>query len=302
MRSAIAVVRLPLALAFALTLFAHLLANDSEADESVLNGRVPPNSRAGLDPWGNRMAPTIELNPDATVLPGNLSALRARRDIGDVVGCFASGSPEGLGYCLNNGDWLHRAVDAGAEAGIDPRLILGRVLIEMRNKISKSGYGRKPFIRDSNSKLALYEYGSGVYRFAAWLFGKNGEDGPSLGVGDMKRPVFDLVRSEYPAEFQAHQFRDLINDDRLAIRMLAHYYRHIRDAVLPTMSARARANNTDWDLMDLYYWKGPQQSKPVTTPHGIDYHPRSKKHLQATAQYRELADELICHSGVYVCS
>ncbi|MBH0775023.1 hypothetical protein [Nocardia bovistercoris] len=105
--------------------------------------------------------------------------------------------------------WLESSVRHGAEAGIDPRLVMAIVLNEGADSNltwdGKQGE-LKDWLREKTSPL------------------REGKDGysNSLGLTNMKKETFNRIKDEYPHVFAGREWSDLADDQDLAIQAAAY--------------------------------------------------------------------------------
>jgi hypothetical protein len=109
-------------------------------------------------------------------------------------------------------------VDAAAEAGIDPRSLMAIMMIEV---------GRSEALAELDDLAQggqLLADGMGIY---ARLVGHP----PSLGWGNIQENSFNETKENHPDALGSAEWRDLILDDALAIKVTAYALRDLQDQV-----------------------------------------------------------------------
>ncbi|WP_405164719.1 amidase domain-containing protein [Nocardia sp. NBC_01499] len=133
--------------------------------------------------------------------------------------------------------WAESAVDWGNEAGIDPRLVMATLFEE-----GARNYEDSKAWRDHEQDRLDFNWVRKHEPTWSWLpHGLQGNpEGNSLGLTNIKEPVFDILKKEYPDKFGWRKWEDLATDQELDIEATAYVLKHYKDKYAASVSPEMR--------------------------------------------------------------
>ncbi|WP_433364988.1 RHS repeat-associated core domain-containing protein [Actinoplanes sp. CA-142083] len=231
----------------------------------------------------------------ATLLPGWQDAYH---------GLFPSrcnnGSDSHAG-CGGPATWMMISVEAGSEAGVDPRLVLSVLQAEVA-KSEDLGPVDDGFqhAQVAGEKLGVYGL---VKKIFGPLIGKGGDQTdspPTVGWGNMSEALFNRTKRNHPDALGGADWTDMIGDDRLAVRVTAFALSdNVGVAKDRAPKAVRKAYTPEQTAAVLYNVGKPAED---AMQRGGFFGPQGTTYGNTIGRYNQLSNRLICHSGVYACS
>ncbi len=203
-----------------------------------------------------------------------------------------TGSDSATG-CMGPAQWSWAVVDYANEAGIDPRLLMAILMIEVANS-----EGWAP-VDEAVQEGQLAADRLGIYGPLKKLSGRPASP-PSLGWGNLQEGVFNDAKKNHPEAFEGKSWSDMIGDHDFAIKATAYVLRDLVDFVKQKTPASMRKSYTPESLAAATYQVGQAKMQEAFARGSLG--PQAAKYSGAAmSHYYGSADKLICHSGVYTC-
>jgi RHS repeat-associated protein len=135
---------------------------------------------------------------------------------------------------VQTAEWGVWSVRYGFQTGIDPAIILAVALTEMSGRGMKYGY----FANETENQIAQF-----FWQLHLWPSSRP----PSIGITNMKPGPFNIVKTNFPAQFKGIQWANLVGNDQLDLKATAYYLEYIQSQVVPSALISARYNSAQID-------------------------------------------------------
>ncbi|MDP9792701.1 RHS repeat-associated protein [Catenuloplanes nepalensis] len=242
-------------------------------------------------PWYTSKAPTVTLASNWEEVYTSL-----------VPGQCISGI-DGIHPCHDFGPmaWVFDAVNYSKVAGIDPRLLLAVLMLEI-------GPSDRLSVADDGFQAAqLLAYRHGIYGPAkkayAWATGDRKCEVcvPSIGWGNIQEEAFLRTKLNHPDALRNVEWSDLIGSDSMSIMVTAYRLADAEKFAESNNTALLRSQYSQGEVAAAIYNVGENGLMAGLNTRGT-LGPDATKYTNIIQNNLPDADWLICGSGVFVCS
>ncbi|WBB96725.1 RHS repeat-associated core domain-containing protein [Solwaraspora sp. WMMA2080] len=211
-----------------------------------------------------------------------------------------SGGSDNRSGCGGPAAWMVDAVRYGAEAGVDPRLVLSVLMAEVGNSENWDPLDRRlQLLSVAADKLGVY---GPIKNIVGWVTGfKKGEgyNPPSIGWGNIQEGTFNEVKGNHPEALGSVDWTDLIADPSLSIKVTAYALADYQALAEKNAPDGMRAIWTPQQVAAGIYNIGPDNYNAARSRGRFG--PRGSTYTATIGRYMQASDQLICESGVFSC-
>ncbi|WP_344442970.1 hypothetical protein, partial [Kitasatospora nipponensis] len=194
--------------------------------------------------------------------------------------------------------FMQAAVIAGANAKVDPRLVLSIALMETSGK-------EVPYVKKYGLDGYLVYEKAAVEASELGLWPGHGGDGTaSIGITNIKPVTWTYLTKAYPQVFAGHQWSDLAGNTDLDLQATAYYVKYLEDNEVVNATGSAQRNLKPQEIIYGLYNGGIDPSSKSYPVYKIAdrFGPGVSGNINAWQQYWTQANTLICGSGILTCS
>jgi hypothetical protein len=195
---------------------------------------------------------------------------------------------------------MDNAVQYGTEAGVDPRLLLAVLMAEVANSENLG------IIDDAFQWAQVRADSIGVYsgikdvigRVTGWKEGEAGS-APTIGWGNIQEATFNKVKGNHLDVFGDVSWTDMIQDDALAIQVVAYRLADAQALAEATATPSLRAEWSSQELAAAIFNVGDAAYLSAVEAGGLG--PNASTYATTIRRYTIHTNYLICTVGRYGC-
>ncbi|MEU8664716.1 ALF repeat-containing protein, partial [Actinoplanes philippinensis] len=252
--------------------------------------------RGLVDPYSTDELDAIWANTTPGGANTGLSEEEALRMVWEKMGkpgaCFRGPLAIFPNTCDNMYAWSYRIVNEAKAAGIDPRLLMSVLMIEV---------GRSDELYPIDNSLQFGQWAAdkmGFYRKVKSALGK-GDSPPSLGWGNIQEAAFNETKARHP-ELKNAKWTDVMGNQDLSFKVTAYRLRDLREYGIANATEAMKNTYTPDELAAAMYnvgYEGFNEAKNSTGNLGK----LGNSYAGSTRGNRVKADDLICKSNIWTC-